>query len=479
LAKPFVQLFKTPRSQYVFDVNKNEMLPVSAESFDFLQQCMAGQADIEAAGIEEIQELIREGYLRTESVVQEIQHPYTPYLKYFLDRKIEKITLQVTQGCNLRCKYCVYSENVNVQQRSHSNRRMSWETAKNGIDFLWEHSVDSPRVNIGFYGGEPLLEFSLIKCATEYAKKIFRGKKLSFSITTNGTLLTDEIIDFLVREEVWLTISLDGPQEIHDRNRVFSSGEGSFSTIMKNIKRIERLAPDYAQNIMFSMVMDPQNDFDCINEIMVGLDNLNSHTFLASIVDREYDDAEVLFSQEYLWKSYYQQFLALLSILGRYPIENVSAISKKISDIAINDARRLRLPAPLRPIDVPSGPCIPGQLRLLVNVDGYFFPCERVSENSEAMCIGSLNNGFDIPKARSLLNVGSITPDACKRCWCFRQCSICAKKADDGSAHLSPRIKLSHCREIRSNAYVAMRRSLLLAEATQLYSQQTREEFKP
>lgn len=112
LAKPFVQLFKTPRSQYVFDVNKNEMLPVSAESFDFLQQCMAGQADIEAAGIEEIQELIREGYLRTESVVQEIRHSYTPYLKYLLDRKLGKITLQVTQGCNLRCKYCIYSENI-------------------------------------------------------------------------------------------------------------------------------------------------------------------------------------------------------------------------------------------------------------------------------------------------------------------------------------------------------------------------------
>lgn len=95
MAKPFIQLFKTPRCQYVFDVNKNEMLPVSAESFDFLKQCMAGQADIGTASIEEIQELIREGYLRTESVVQEIRHPYTPYLKYFLDRKIAKITLQI------------------------------------------------------------------------------------------------------------------------------------------------------------------------------------------------------------------------------------------------------------------------------------------------------------------------------------------------------------------------------------------------
>ena len=112
MKKPFVQLFKTPRSQYVFDVNKNEMLPVSAESCDVLEKSMGGQADIGTANIEEIQELIREGYLRTESVVQEIRHSYTPYLKYLLDRKLGKITLQVTQGCNLRCKYCIYSENI-------------------------------------------------------------------------------------------------------------------------------------------------------------------------------------------------------------------------------------------------------------------------------------------------------------------------------------------------------------------------------
>lgn len=148
LAKPFIQLFKTPRSQYVFDVNKNEILPVSAESFSFLKQCMAGEADVERSEITEIQNLIQEGYLRTESVVQEIRHPYTPYLKYFLDRKIAKITLQVTQGCNLRCKYCIYSENINAHQRSHSNKRMSWETAKKGIDFLRAHSIDSEKVNM-------------------------------------------------------------------------------------------------------------------------------------------------------------------------------------------------------------------------------------------------------------------------------------------------------------------------------------------
>ena len=182
MKSPFIQLFKTPRSQYVFDVNMNEILQISAESFSFLKRCMSGEADMTSSEITEIQELCLAGYLKTESVVQKIQHPYTPYLKCFLEQKLSKITLQVTQGCNLRCKYCIYSENINRHQRSHSNKRMSWETAKKALDFLLEHSVDSKEINIGFYGGEPLLEFSLIKRIVAYVKEIFDGKNLHLEL---------------------------------------------------------------------------------------------------------------------------------------------------------------------------------------------------------------------------------------------------------------------------------------------------------
>ena len=474
MKKPFIQLFKTPRSQYVFDVNKNEMLPVSAESFDFLKQCIDGQADIGTASIEEIQELIREGYLRTESVVQEISHPYTPYLKYFLERKIAKITLQVTQGCNLRCKYCIYSEDINAHQRSHSNKRMSWETAKKGIDFLREHSIDSKKVNIGFYGGEPLLEFPLIKRAMAYAKDVFDGKELTFAITTNGTLLTDEIIDFFADEDVHLLISLDGPKEIHDKSRVFSDGRGSFDTVMKNVNRLKERAPEYAKKLAFSMVMDPSNDYDCINEITVASEDMNDHTFIASIVDRDYDEDSVAYSEEYSWKYQYQLFLALLSMVGRYPEKEVSAISRGAIGRLSNDMEHLQISGPLHLTDVPSGPCIPGQLRLFVSVEEKLFPCERVSESSGVTCIGTLDTGIDIPKARELLNVGAITNEACRNCWGFRHCTVCAKKADNNGEFLSPQFKLSHCKEIRASAYTKLRQLLLLQEVDLYYTKQIR-----
>ena len=103
---------------------------------------------------------------------------------------------------------------------------MSLETAKKAILFYREHSRDKDRAIIGFYGGEPLLAFPLIVESVKYAEEIFAGVDISFNITTNATLLTDEIIDFLLDHHFKLTFSLDGPNEVQDKNRIFANGSG-------------------------------------------------------------------------------------------------------------------------------------------------------------------------------------------------------------------------------------------------------------
>ncbi len=473
MATPFIQLFKTPRSRYVFDVNMNEILPISTESFSFLKKCMSGEADVTSSEIAEINDLRQAGYLKTESVVEKIYHPYTPFLNDLLERKIPKATLQLTQRCNLRCKYCIYSEDVNMHQRSHSNKDMHWETAKKSIDFLREHSVDSTQVNIGFYGGEPLLRFSLIKQIVAYAREKFDGKELAFTITTNGTLLNEEIISYFEKEDVQLMISLDGPKEIHDKNRVFPNGQGSFDTVMENLERLKAIAPDYAKKVSFSMVMDPINDYDCINQITI---TTREHHFLASLVDKGYDEGKLIYSEEYLWKSRYQEFLAVLSMFNRFPSTDVSAIARNVVGRFIADRTTYQNSNPLRKVDVPSGPCTPGQLRLFVDVNGRLFPCERVSENSKSTCLGTIDDGFDLYKTSALLNVGSITEKECKKCWAFRFCVICVKQVDDGTPALSAVVKRSHCNEIRYNAYEKIRRIIFLKEIDDIYySEQTRQ----
>jgi uncharacterized protein len=351
---------------------------------------------------------------------------------------------------------------------------MSWETAKKAIDFLLRHSVDSPSVNVGFYGGEPLLEFDLIKQAIEYCKKLFVGKELTFNLTTNGTLLTKEKILFLEEQGVILTISLDGPKEINDINRVFKNGEGTFDSVMTAIQLVREVAQEYAKGLQISMVIDPQNDFDCLSEICFEGAELDKLMINASLIDFDYDERVLSFSKEYAEKSEYQRFLALLAIFGRYPEAKLSPIVAGAVDVAIGEFPIFDKSYELRETDAPSGPCIPGQLRLFVNVHGDFLPCERVSEISPAMQMGNLEKGFDIEKAEKILNIGALTLEECKKCWAFRHCSMCAKMADNNEENLSGERKITFCEQAKRNAFSKMRNYLLLKEVPIHYQKQTR-----
>ena len=248
MRKPIIQLFKTINNHYLLDGVKCEILPIDKKSFWYLSDVLNERSEFNVDNLptEELKYLHFNGYLETKSNVEKLEHAYTNYLQYFMERKLSKITLQVTQNCNFRCKYCIYSEDTNKKQRSHSQESMSWDTAKEAVDFLLMHSIDSKDINIGFYGGEPLLAFDLIKDVVAYAEKVFKGKKLTYNMTSNATLLDEEKIDFLIEHDISLMISLDGPKKINDLNRVYPDGSGTYDTIMKKIQLIYSKYPEYA-----------------------------------------------------------------------------------------------------------------------------------------------------------------------------------------------------------------------------------------
>ena len=119
--------------------------------------------------------------------------------------------------------------------------------------------------------GEPLLQFPPGAEGHPVQQSPVRGKEATFNMTTNGTLLTDDIIRYLAEHEVSLMISIDGPREINDANRVLPM-DRDLDTVMGRIRRIHELEPEYAQHVHFSMVIDPTNDFDCINSVCVDYD---------------------------------------------------------------------------------------------------------------------------------------------------------------------------------------------------------------
>lgn len=457
------KLFRTPNSFYIYDGIKNDLVELSESDYLFFDNIISGGCPKSIPS--SIQPLFNR-LASEQEIVTTLRHPYTDYLGYFLNRKLAKITLQLTQQCNFRCKYCVYSEANNKNQRSHTDRRMSWETAIAAIDFLYKRSVDSPRVNIGFYGGEPLLEFSLISDLVAYSKQAFSGKNLSFSMTTNGSLLNNNILKFLSENNFNLMISLDGPEEINDLNRVFKNGKGTFNHVLKKLSKIKKAFPEYFNTIQISTVLDPRNDFSCINEIFIKTSVFEDMCIRANLVDYTFENKEISPSTRFISQYEYHLGLALCSLFIEMPKEAISPISSQIKLTLQNNYYKFcNSRVGLQKTDAPSGPCIPGQMRPMITVSGQIFPCERVSETSDVMNIGSIYDGFNIEKANCLLNVARISQEECKACWSFRFCNQCCRGADNGGNALSKETRLRNCESTQNQAFKTIKTFLLFHEA--------------
>lgn len=466
---PFIYPLSSPNGKYIFDVNTNEIISVSEEVFEALIKIINKQKfQIEPEVQKEIETIKNMGYL-SDNKVKQIEHPELPFLKTYLERKVQKMTLQITQGCNLRCTYCIYSDTTNEKQRSHSSKHMSFDMAKKAVDFFLNHSIDCEKVNIGLYGGEPLLEFELVKKIVLYAESVFIGKELNFSLTSNGTLLTDEIIEFFINHNVQLMISIDGPEEIHNSSRIFAkNGSGTFEVILHNLENLQKKYPDYIENISISMVMNPQNDFNCINSLFVNYKIFKDMNLTTSIIDDFYSEEKIRFSDKFVEHRNYHLFLAFLSKFNRIEKKDISPIAQlEIENLQTKIEKMYNIKS-LPWKTAPGGPCIPGQLRLFVNVDGIFYPCERVSETSEIMQIGNLDNGFDYEKASKLLNIGSITANECRNCWAFLHCTLCGRFADDGD-NFSSKLKLSRCNSIRNGLKNDLECMILFNEINRIY----------
>lgn len=276
---PFIHLIKLHTKYYLYDVNSKMIVNISNDLFDFFKSNENIKAEIEIPHKleDEVRRLLKYDLFSKTDTGYEIEYPQGTNLEEILNNCMRIMTLQVTQNCNLRCKYCVYSGSYS--NRVHSNKRMSFETAKSAIDFLYAHSSMTTSIGIGFYGGEPLLEFDLLKKCVEYAKMKFIGKDLSFTLTTNATLLTEEIMKFFVKNNFFVTISFDGPQVIQDKNRVMADGKsGSFETVMKNVEMFLNKYPDFSWHVSFNAVLDPTNDFSCSNDFFMNFETVKSIT---------------------------------------------------------------------------------------------------------------------------------------------------------------------------------------------------------
>lgn len=461
MGKILIKCFKTPKMKYFYDRFLNSIVMVTDEEYEVLKEV---EKTGTLPGNNILSRFVDNGLLQ-ETLIEEIEHPETGNIELLTEHYMENLILQVTQQCNMRCSYCAYSGNY--FNRTHSTNRMTFETAKKAIDFYLERSDKADARYISFYGGEPLLEFELIKQCVNYALEKKGDKSIGFPMTTNGTLLTDEVIKFIVKHKFSLMISLDGDKESHDINRRFRTGGGSFDVIINNLKSLKKYDEKYyKENVMFNCVISSTTDFERVYKFysesdLFAPDTINFH-YVNQVGLKNNNISEITQKNRRTESlAYIKMALAVLekrewdsqSIMLRSEMQNVELLYNQLHKHSI-EAKKTHH----------GGPCIPAVRRLLIDTSGTFFPCERVSEDDEQMSIGSLENGLDYDKINFYLNHGKMIKENCLDCWNLRTCTFCLGEISKDNQNLSKEILFKQCEESKGRTLSRFIRLCILVE---------------
>lgn len=457
--KPFIHLFKAPTGHYIYDVNKNSIVKVTNDTYEYFES----KDYKNISKNDEIRSLINKGYLKN-THIEESYNPITPYIHQYLDTKVCNLILQVTQNCNLRCEYCAYSGSYS--HRIHSNNRMTFEVAKRAVDFLVEHSKDALQFYIGFYGGEPLLEYELIKKCVEYANKKCEGKKIKYHLTTNATKVNIEQLNFFIENDFDILISLDGPIHIHNKHRKFAgTDKGSYSKVLETIKTIKKISPSYyANNITYNAVLDAENSFEEVADYFVNNELFGKDTFQLSGISSRYSTGKQKVTEKYLSEHEYVLFKFYLYKMKKMKNTSGLIFNSQFSYLKkffekIESSVQIELPKKWHH----GGPCVPGAVRTFITTDGKIFPCERVSEVSEVACIGDIYKGWNYENIIKMLNIENITPEKCQNCWAYQYCTTCIGEADN-ITHISKDNIINHCTEVLLSTEAQMKDYVVLKE---------------
>ena len=318
---------------------------------------------------------------------------------------IKALCLHIAHTCNLNCSYCFAS-----QGKYHGERAvMSYEVGKRALDFLIENSGSRRNLEVDFFGGEPLMNFDVVKRLVAYAREVEgkHGKNFRFTLTTNGVLIDDDVIDFANREMSNVVLSLDGRREIHDRFRVDYKGNGSFDKIVPKFQRLveSRGGQGYYMRGTFTHA-NP----DFLEDIKVMLDLGFNELSMEPVVAAAGDPAELT-------------------------DEDMKIVMEQYEKLAMLMLEREREGRPFTfyhyMIDLTGGPCIykrisgcgSGTEYMAVTPWGDLYPCHQFV-GEEKYKLGDIYNGVTNCAAQcEFAECNVYSRSECRDCWARLYCS--------------------------------------------------------
>jgi len=333
---------------------------------------------------------------------------YTEDIKYVNTIKpvIKAMCLNMTHDCNLRCEFCFASQGTYNGEKAF----LSFETGKKAFDYLVKNSGNRKNLEVDFFGGEPLMNFDVIKKLVDYGRSLEKeyNKHFRFTVTTNGVLLDEEKMDYINENMDNVVLSIDGRKETNDRMRKTINKKGSYDLIVDNYKRFisKRGSKDYfARGTYTSNNLDFSEDVKHMREL--GFDKISVEPVVAK------DEEKYALKKEHvdILKKEYEK-------LAEYYIESYKSKDRRFQFFHFN-------------IELEGGPCIykrsigcgAGTEYVAVTPSGDLYPCHQFVGNEEFI-IGNVEEGItNRALADKFKNVSVNDKPACRDCWAKYFCS--------------------------------------------------------
>lgn len=357
------------------------------------------RAELEEA-LEEVLALEAEGQLFAPDV-------YENYVYDFKKRQtvVKALCLHIAHDCNLACRYCFAEEG-----EYHGRRAlMSFEVGKKALDFLVENSGNRTNLEVDFFGGEPLMNWQVVKELVEYGRSLEEPfhKKFRFTLTTNGVLLNDEILEFANREMANIVLSIDGRKEINDTMRPFRGGQGSYELI---VPKFQKVAESRGQTRYYVRGTFTRNNLDFSKDVLHLADLGFQQISVEPVVAGPEDDYAIRESDIPQLREEYDRLAAEM-------------IKRRKEGKGFNFFHFM--------IDLEGGPCVAKRLSgcgsgteyLAVTPWGDLYPCHQFVGN-EKFLMGNVEEGIlreDIRDEFKCCNVYS--KNKCKKCFAKFYCS--------------------------------------------------------
>ena len=387
VAYDIIELFESNNKDDIISlmVNKYKDIPVSE-----IEECF-----------QQINELKESGNL----FVDDEYKPMAGELKRKTAGVIKALCLHIAHTCNLNCSYCFAS------QGNYSGDRalMSFETGKRALDFLIENSGARKNLEVDFFGGEPLMNWDVVKQLVKYARKIEKehNKNFRFTLTTNGVLVDDDVIEFSNKEMSNVVLSLDGRKEVHDRFRVDYAGNGSWEKIVPKFQKFveSRGNKDYYMRGTFTHA-NP----DFLKDIETMLDLGFTELSMEPVVCAKGDPSELT---EEDMPVIFEQYEKLAELM----------IKRKDEGRPFTFYHYM--------IDLSGGPCIykrisgcgSGTEYMAVTPWGDLYPCHQFV-GDDKFKLGDIWNGVDNEKIQNdFLSCNVYEREECQNCWARLYCS--------------------------------------------------------